>query len=194
MYSVKAPEGQWRVYDTAAKTRASYTFKMRLNPFVAYDFHTEVIPFHLSKYPKAKELVELDDYQQFVEDNINEEKFKQNSKDRGARNVYGKVSYITGLRCMEIGWGSHIGPSPDSNSQWAGLGAYKKVIIFSCYMRKSEDYRKLRVVAILNIADKHLAVENLEPYLLSPPEIEEDFRRRIQRSFDSFDFYGFSQD
>ena len=61
-------------------------------------------------------------------------------------------------------------------------------------MRKGENYRKLKVLAFFNIADKHLAAENQNQYLLSPPEIEEDFRRRIQRSFDSFDFYGFSQD
>lgn len=195
-YSLLAPEGQWRVFEVVAKTRAHYSFAAHLNPYTYYDISTSM---HRITKPeeiaRAKKIIETQSYQKDVDEELNSAQFKKNIEIAGDKNVYGKVIELADLKCSDIGWDNHIGPSPDSkNPEFAGLGFYKKESYIYCLVRKGEEYRAFAVHAFFNISDKHLKAEDRHQHLLSPNLIDRDFRWRMERSFNSLDFYGFSQE
>lgn len=195
-YSFLAPEGNWRIFHGVADTRARYTIGANLNPYVYYSVDISMGPINnQERIPRVKDIIDRGDYQKYLDDQLYSENFKRNTKEVGKQNVYGKLIKISSLQCKEIGWDNHHGPRPDSwNPELAGLGFYQKKAYISCLLRKEDHYRGFSIVVFFNIADKHLKAEDRHKYNLTPDMIEADFRWRLQRTFDSFDFYGYSQE
>ena len=195
-FSFLAPEGRWRVFHRSADTQARYSFGANLNPYVYYHVTIKINRIKLpERVAKAKDIIDRGDYQKYLDDELYSENFKRNTLETGRQNVYGKLITVAGLQCDEIGWDNHHGPSPDSwDPEFAGLGFYKKEYYISCPLRKGDQYRWLSIYVFFNISDKHLTAEDRHKYNLTPDLIAADLRWRLQRTFDSFDFYGFSQD
>lgn len=200
MYSVLAPKGEWDVYSVNAKDEAGYAFVMmpnESNGYYLYDVDVSLHPvIHENHVEQVQKILGNNEHQKNVmarANNLkNDDAFVRNRK---AKDIEGQVVDIGALKCGEVSWSQHIGPSPDpkEGGQWSGMGAYKKNIWTKCYLKGPELYWLLRIRYFFTLSDNRAQSERASQSLVDPFEAEKDLRRRLDRMFESLEFNGLHQ-
>lgn len=200
MYSMLAPEGEWEVYRVNSKEKAGYLFVMhpgKRSGGYRFKIDYEIYPItDESRIATIKNTIENENYDQQLKSSIEEFKAKKGLiNNLNAKEIKGQLVDINGLTCVELSWVQHYGPSPDPevSGEWAGKGSYMKKFPTKCYLKGPELYWVLRIYGFMSLTDDLGNFIGKDDRIFHPEKAEMDFRRRLQRMFDSLEFNGLYQ-
>lgn len=200
IYSMLAPSGVWDVYSVNSSDKAGYAFDMRPNEkngYFYYDVGLSMHPITDEDYSnRIRKTIEGEAYSQQLKNSLEEFKSKKGLiNNLNAKEIKGQLVDINGLTCVELSWVQHYGPSPDPgvSGEWAGKGSYMKKFPTKCYLKGPELYWVLRIYGFMSLTDDLGDFIGKDDRIFHPEKAEKDFRRRLQRMFDSLEFNGFHQ-